>query len=225
MTTLYSLAVDGAEIEMLLLDSLGEITPAIQEALDNLLVSGVDKIEAAAAVVRQLQMSAMVAEEESERLRQRAKDFESQAQQLKDRMTVALDLAFHGKIKTPKWTIYTQKNADRIVADLVPGVTAEMLHKERPDLVRVKMELDRPKVVEEYKAKNNVEKQLSALGVMIEEYKKKLKSNPGDVESAEALRDARQSLKDRVDALASLPVMPELILFENKIGERSVRIK
>jgi cell division protein ZapA (FtsZ GTPase activity inhibitor) len=173
-TTLYSLALDGVEIEMLLLESLGEITPDIQQKMDALLESGPPMMEAAAAVVRQLQASAKIAEEESDRLRTRAKEMEAQAEKLKERMTVALDKSFGGKIKTPKWTIYTQKNADRILADLLPGVTPEMLYEERPDLVRVKMELDRVKVVAAYKAKE---------------------------------------------------LLPELILFEVKEGERGVRIK
>lgn len=154
MTTLYSLALDGIEIEQLLFDSVGEITPDIQQKMDALLESGPPMMEAAAAVVRQLQLSAQIAEDESDRLRTRAKEFEAQAAKLKERMTLALDKSFSGKIKTPKWSIWTQKSADRIVADLVPGVTAEMLHQERPDLVRVKMELDREKAVSELKNGN-----------------------------------------------------------------------
>jgi predicted transcriptional regulator len=177
MTTLYSLALEGLEIEELLIESLGEITPDIQEKMDALLESGPDKLESAAAVVRQLQASAKIAEEESDRLRERAKTFEAQAEKLKERMGFALDRAFGGKIKTAKWTIYMQKNADRTVADLVPGVTAEMLHEERPDLVRVKMELDRVKAVALY--------------------------------------------KDPVTRAQ----LPELLLFEEKTGERSIRIK
>lgn len=176
-TTLYSLALDGLEVEQLLFDSVGEITPDIAGKMDSLLESGPDKLEAAAAVVRQLQASAKIAEEESDRLRERAKTFEAQAESLKERMGFALDKAFGGKIKTPKWTIYMQKSADRTIADLVPGVTAEMLHETDPGLVRVKMELDRPKVVAMYK-----------------------------------------------DPLLRKE-LPELILFEERQGERSVRIK
>lgn len=151
MTTLYSLALDGIEIEQLLFDSVGEITPDIQQKMDALLESGPAMLEAAAAVVRQLQLSAQIAGDESDRLRTRAKEFEGQAAKLKERMTMALDKSFGGKIKTPKWSIWTQKSADRIVADLIPGVTPEMLYQERPDLVRVKMELDREKAVSELK--------------------------------------------------------------------------
>jgi hypothetical protein len=152
MTTLYSLGLDGIEIEMLLLESLGEITPDIQLKMDALLESGPPMMEAAAAVVRQLELSSQMAEEESKRLHARAKEFEAQRVKLKERMTVALDKSMGGKVKTPKWTIFTKKNADKLIADLVPGVTPEMLHSERPDLVRVKMEFDRVKTLEEYKA-------------------------------------------------------------------------
>jgi hypothetical protein len=150
-TTLYDLALQGIEIEEMLFDSVGEITPEIQERLDALLESGVDKMEAAAAVIRQLELSAMVAEEEAKRLHERAKQFSAQADKLNERMTFALDKAFSGKVKTPKWTIWTQKAKDVTVAELIPGVTVEMLYKERPDLVRVKMDVDRIKIVQMYK--------------------------------------------------------------------------
>lgn len=172
--SIYELTLQGLEIEQLLFDSIGEITPEIEEKMDALLLAGPETMEAAAAVVRQLEMSAAMATEESDRLRARSKTFGEQADKLKARMTFALDKAFGGKIKTPRWTIWVQKSADRTVAELIPGVTAEMLHGERPDLVRVKMELDRVKVVQELKA-----------------------GRP----------------------------LPELILFEEKEGDRGVRIK
>lgn len=143
--------MQGLEIEQLLFESIGEITPEIQDKMDAILLAGPETMEAAAAVVTQLQMSANNAEEESDRLRARSKDFEAQAQKLKERMTFALDKAFGGKIKTPRWTIYTQKSADRIIAELVPGITARMLHEERPGLVRVKYDLDREECISLYK--------------------------------------------------------------------------
>jgi hypothetical protein len=172
--SLYDLTQAGLEIFDMLSDNLGELTPELEMRLDALMLEGPDRVEAAAMVVRSLEANAAACEFEANRLRDRAKEFEAQADRLKRRMTTCLDAAFHGKVKTPLFTVYTQKNADRIVADLVPGITAEMLHQERPDLVRVKMELDRVKAVAELKA-----------------------GKP----------------------------LPELILFEEKEGERSVRIK
>jgi hypothetical protein len=152
--SIYDLSLQGLEIEELLLDSVGEITPDIQDKMDALLLAGPETMEAAAAVVTQLQMSAKMAEEESDRLRARSKEFEAQASKLKERMTFALDKAFSGKIKTPRWTIYTQKSPDLATADLIPGITPEMLHAERPDLVRVKMEFNRVKAIADWKAGN-----------------------------------------------------------------------
>lgn len=150
--TLYDLTGEGLEIFDMLSDNLGELTPELEERLDQLMLEGPARIEAAAMVVRSLESNAAACEAEAQRLRDRAKAFDAQADRLKLRMTKCLDAGFSGKVKTPLFTIWTQKSADRTVADLVPGVTAEMLHSERPDLVRVKMELDREKAVAEYKA-------------------------------------------------------------------------
>ena len=152
--TLYDLTSEGLEIFDMLSDNLGELTPELEERLNKLMLEGPERIEAAAMVVRSLEANAAACEAESQRLRDRAKAFDAQADRLKQRMTKCLDTAFSGKVKTPLFSIWTQKSADRTVADLVPGVTAEMLHSERPDLVRVKMELDREKAVSEYKAGN-----------------------------------------------------------------------
>lgn len=151
MTTLYDLTSEGLAIFDLLEDSLGELTPELEQRLDALMLEGKERLEAAAMVVRTLEGNAAACEAESDRLRQRAKAFQAQVDSLKKRMTLCLDSAFGGKVKTPLFSIWTQKSADRTVAELVPGVTPEMLYAERPDLVRVKYELDREKTVEQYK--------------------------------------------------------------------------
>src|SRR5271156_2212733 len=145
--TLYEITNDALSIFDQITDNLGELTPELEKRLNDLMLQGPHRIEEAAMMVKILETSAAAAEFEAERLRERAKNFQEQSDRLKKRMTVALDTAFSGKIKTALFCIYTQKSADRTVADLVPGVTAEMLHAERPDLVRVKYELDREKTV------------------------------------------------------------------------------
>jgi hypothetical protein len=150
--TLYDLTHEGLEIFDMLSDNLGELTPELEQRLDKLMLEGPARIEAAAMVVRTMEQNATACEFEAQRLRDRSKAFEAQADRLKKRMTACLDVAFSGKVKTPLFTIWTQKSADRTVAELVPGFTPEMLHAERPDLVRVKMELDREKVVSDLKA-------------------------------------------------------------------------
>ena len=152
MTTLYDLTQEGLEIFDMLSDNLGELTPELEQRLDKLMLEGPQRMEAAAMVVRTLEQNAAACEAESDRLRQRAKSFGEQIDRLKKRMTSCLDTAFSGKVKTPLFTIWTQKSADRTIAELMPGITPEILQKERPDLVRVKMELDREKAVTELDA-------------------------------------------------------------------------
>ena len=152
MTTLYDLTKEGMEIADMLGETLGELTPELEARLDALMTEGPERIEAAAKVVRMMEADAKACEEESDRLRQRAASFAAQADRLKQRMAFCLDAAFGGKVKTALFTIWTQKSADRTVAELLPGVTPEMLQEERPDLVRVKVDLDRQKCVELFKA-------------------------------------------------------------------------
>lgn len=149
--SLYDLTQEGMEIFDMLSDGLGELTPELEERLDKIMMEGPERIEAAAMVVRTLEQNAVSCEAEVDRLRERAKSFSDQASKLKLRMTLCLDNAFNGKVKTPLFTVWTQKSADRTVAELIPGVTPEMLHAERPELIRIKMELDREKIVGLYK--------------------------------------------------------------------------
>jgi len=137
MKTLYDLTAEGLEIFDMLSDNLGELSPELEQRLDMLMLEGPERLEAAAMVVRTMEQNAAACENESDRLHQRAKAFEAQSDRLKKRMTLCLDSAFGGKVKTPLFTVWTQKSADRTVAELIPGITAEMLHQERPDLVRV----------------------------------------------------------------------------------------
>lgn len=152
MTTLYELSLEGVQISDMLTENEGELTPEIERRLDDLMLEGPARMEAAAMVVKQLDANAMACEEEAKRLRERAKAFSANADRLKARMVIALDAAFNGKIKTPLFTIWAQNSAATTVVDLAPGFTPEMLYQEFPGLVRVKMELDRPKVLETHKA-------------------------------------------------------------------------
>ena len=150
--TLYGLTTEGHAIFDLLEQAQGELDPELEARLDSLMLEGPFAMEAAAMVVRELEHRAQACEVEADRLRERAKTFEEQIDKLKKRMTVCLDQAFGGKVKTSLFSIWTQKSAGRTVAELVPGVTPQMLYEERPDLVRVKMELDREKAVADLKA-------------------------------------------------------------------------
>jgi Siphovirus Gp157 len=150
--TLYDLTLEGVQISDILADNEGELTPELEARLDALMLEGAQSMEAAAMVVKQLEGNATACEEEAKRLRDRAKAFSENADRLKKRMTVALDAAFNGKIKTPLFTIWAQSTAATTLVDLASGYTPEMLQAEYPHLVRVKIEVDRPKILSAWKA-------------------------------------------------------------------------
>jgi hypothetical protein len=141
--TLYDLSMEGVQIQDLLIENEGELTPELEARLDALLLAGPDKIEAAAMVVRSLEASADVCKNEVERLAKRADSFHANAQRLKDRMAMALDCAFNGKIKTEKFTVWTQAAPEHIVFDIAEGSTIDQVEASAANLVRVKKELDK----------------------------------------------------------------------------------
>jgi hypothetical protein len=141
--TLYEISKEGAFIQDCLIDSEGELSPEIESRLDALMISGSDKLEAAAMVVRNLEVTQEACKAEAKRLSERAKAFEANVDRLKARMVVALDAAFNGKVKTDRFTLWTQKAGDSVSFDLADEYSLEQLQTEHPDFVRVKLELNK----------------------------------------------------------------------------------
>jgi hypothetical protein len=141
--SLYDISLEGMQIADILEASEGELTPEVEERLDALMQAGPERIEAAAMVVRNLEASDVACKVEAQRLVQRAQSFASNAQRLKERIAIALDAAFSGKVKTDRFTIYTQKAPDTVAFDLKEEFTLEMLKEDYPGLVRTKLELDK----------------------------------------------------------------------------------
>lgn len=142
--SLYEVAEEGLLIEQALIENEGEISPELEERLNRLMMEGPSKIEAAAMVVRNLEAWEQQCKDEAQRLRERAQSFANNAERLKHLMTAALDNGFNGKVKTAKFTIYTQKAPDTVAFDLREEFTLEMLQQDHPELVRTKLELDKP---------------------------------------------------------------------------------
>ena len=149
--SLYDLSLEGLLIRDLLLDSEGELTPELEQRLDALMTVAPERVEAAAMVVRGLEASAAACEAEVERLAKRAQAFQNNAQQLKDRIAAVLDSAFGGKIKTNRFTVWTQQAADHIAFDVAEGFTIDDVQQDSPGLVRVKKELDKRELAERFK--------------------------------------------------------------------------
>jgi hypothetical protein len=150
--TLYDLSFEGLQIYDLLVENEGELTPELEQRLNAIMQSGPRVVEAAAMVTRSLEASADACANEAQRLAQRASRFHENAKQLKERMTMVVDLAFNGKIKTDKFTIYTQAAADNVIFDVAEGHDIEEILQANPALVRMKLELDKMALKERFKA-------------------------------------------------------------------------
>jgi hypothetical protein len=150
--SLYEVGVEGAEIEALLIESDGELTPELEARLDAHLATGKNKIIAAAMVVRQLETSEGACVVEANRLLARAESFKRQAAMLKARMLFAVDNGFDGKLKTDLFTIWGQTSAPTVAFDVAPDAELTKIAEEYPSLIRTKQELDRKRLGEMYKA-------------------------------------------------------------------------
>ena len=157
-STLYDVAQEGADIQALLMENDGELTPELEERLDSLLKQGKDKLIAAVKVVRNIEANAdnclkeaATQSEEVERLKTRSASFTADAKRLKERILIAVDFAFGGKVKTDLFTIYGQNSPDTVAIELAPTFTLEQLKEAKPELVRTKLELEKKAIVEQHK--------------------------------------------------------------------------
>ena len=150
--TLYDLSLEGVQINELLYLNEGELTPELEARLDALIQTGPERVEAAAMVVRGLEASADACAAEAERLAKRAASFHANAAYLKERMTMVLDCAFNGKLKTDKFTVWTQQAADNVSFEVAEGHTIDEVEQANPALVRVKKELDKIALKDAFKA-------------------------------------------------------------------------
>lgn len=136
---LYDIPIEANEIETVLADTCGELTPEIEQRIAAFLRESKEKVEAAAMVALSLEDDADVCRQESDRLVKRAAGLESGAKRLKGLMLFAVDEGFGGKIKTAKFTIWGQSSAATVNFELPPGadvhnVPLEYLRMKDPEL-------------------------------------------------------------------------------------------
>lgn len=141
--SLYDIGIVGQQINDYLELTEGEISEEAEEIFDRLLREGPERLEAAAAVLRQLDAYQDECKAEEKRLKARRESFEANAAKLKERIGFALDGAFAGKLKTAQITLWMQQSPDTTAVDLKDGYTLEQLQEADPGLVRVKLELNK----------------------------------------------------------------------------------
>lgn len=141
--SLYDIGMEALQIEDLLTESEGELTPELENRWNQLLTAGKDKIESAAKVVRSLEANAQACKDEAKRLAERAAGISANADRLKERIKIAVDLAFSGKVKTPLFSVWCQTSANTLQFDLTPDTDIAEFAAKYPQFTRVNIELNK----------------------------------------------------------------------------------
>lgn len=136
---LYEIPIEANEIEAVLADTYGELTPEIEQRIAGFLREGKEKIESGVIVVKSLEDDAEICRQEADRLMKRALGLEKGADHLKGLILFAVDEGFGGKIKTAKFTVWGQNSAATVSFELPPGgdihsVPLEFLRMKDPEL-------------------------------------------------------------------------------------------
>lgn len=136
---LYEIPIEANEIEALLAENYGELTPEVEQRIAGFLRDSKEKIESAAIVVKSLEDDAEICKQEAERLTQRARGLQNGADRLKGLILFAVDEGFAGKVKTSKFTIWAQTSAASVSFELPPGadihsVPLQFLRMKDPEL-------------------------------------------------------------------------------------------
>lgn len=141
-TNLIEIGTAGIALSDALYESLGEITPEIETAMDELLAKGEESLDGAAYVVRKIAADVETCKAEAKRYKERAESLEKAAESLKARMLFAVDSAFNGKIKTAKNTIWGQNSAGSVSVELAADADLAKLNETDSVFVKKAYSLD-----------------------------------------------------------------------------------
>lgn len=139
-------------IQDLLFESMGEITPEQEEALDDLLSRGADVLDSAAWVARKLTGDAETCKAEAKRFRERGEAIERQVEALKGRMLFAVDAAFSGKLKTERNTIWGQNSGNMTKIEVSPDADLDKMWQTDSVLLRRTLELNKTEIKHRFEA-------------------------------------------------------------------------
>jgi hypothetical protein len=131
------------DLQTILTEMEGELTPELEQRLDTFLRTGKDKLDSAAFVVRDLKAAAKTCEIEAKRLVDREVMYLKDAERLEARILTAVDCAFDGKVKTPLFTIWGQTSAASVGFDVAADADLAEIQKLYPEVVRTSYALDK----------------------------------------------------------------------------------
>jgi hypothetical protein len=145
---LFEIGVEGEQLQDLMAENEGELTPELEERVNEFLAGGKEKINSALLVRRRLEFEARACREEAERLWARAKSIEANRERLSNLILFAVDAGFGGKVKTAFFTAYAQTSGKVQEFRMSPDADIAQFADANPDLVRVTRELNKTVIKE-----------------------------------------------------------------------------
>lgn len=139
---LYEIAPLWQQIQDALVESAGEVTPEIEALWAHLEDDGAAKVEAAACVVWHLNAEAELLAAEISRLQGRKSALDNAQDRLRSLILPAV-IALGGKVKTPRFTVYTTKRRSFAI-ELAPGhdvweLDARFYRTREPELAKTEI--------------------------------------------------------------------------------------
>lgn len=141
--SLYETTVEGMELDRILGEAEGELTPELEWRLDTFLKAGKESIDAACKVVQSLEAASNTCYVEAMRLMARKDSYEQNIKSLKARVLGAVDNAFDGKVKSNLFTVWGQTSAPTVGFEVSPDADLAEVQKVFPEVVRTRYELDK----------------------------------------------------------------------------------
>lgn len=142
---LYEITDKLLEIGARMVDADGEMTPEMEKELAGWEATFEEKAAMVALFIRHLELQAGMADEEATRLHALAKPRNNTAQRLKVYLMMQMEAAGVRKIDTTRIKAWIQSNPPSVRCDVAPEDLPS-------DLVRMKMEVDKTKILEKHKA-------------------------------------------------------------------------
>lgn len=137
--TLYDLTAEALDLQAVILDAGGEVTPDVEAALDALDALGEtaeDKLAAYGRLIANMAADADAYRAEEKRLADRRKAIETSARSLKDRVEQFLRATGKPKIKADVWSFSLQRNPPSVYVRDTNAIPADYLVPQQPTIDR-----------------------------------------------------------------------------------------
>jgi hypothetical protein len=131
---LYERTEALAIIDQLLLESEGDLTPEIEQLLNEAEMSFAEKAVSVAAKVTEFEATAAAARSEATRLAQRAKSFENKAGSLRSYLLIQMQIANKAKVEDARFTLSVRQNPWKLDAVLLTPERLFAIKAEREEL-------------------------------------------------------------------------------------------